>query len=132
MDLQSYIRYYLAAARRRYALVIAAGVFTLVAVAVVVSLLPVKYQSTARILIEAQQIPSELARSTVTANASERVQVIQQRIMTRDNLLAVARKHKLYEGQPGLSPTDIVERMRAATKVTQIEAGAGRSAQWVR
>ena len=36
---------------------------------------------------ESQQILTGLAQSTVTANAAERVQIISQRLLTRDNLL---------------------------------------------
>src|SRR6266851_1224715 len=43
------------------------------------------YSSEGKILVESQDIPTDLVKSTVTAGANERIQVIQQRIMTRDN-----------------------------------------------
>ena len=53
---------------------------------VVVMSLPAIYSADAKILVESQQIPDSLVKSTVTALASERLQVIQQRVLTRDNL----------------------------------------------
>ena len=51
--------------------------------------LPPVYLSTALILVESQQIPSELARSTVTTSAADRLELIEQRLMTRENLLEI-------------------------------------------
>jgi len=48
--------------------------------------LPSVYRSIATILIEEQEIPTDLVRSTVTTFADQRIQVITQRIMTRANL----------------------------------------------
>jgi uncharacterized protein involved in exopolysaccharide biosynthesis len=45
------------------------------------------YQAQGKVLVESQEIPADLVRPTVTQTANERIQVIQQRIMTRDNLL---------------------------------------------
>jgi uncharacterized protein involved in exopolysaccharide biosynthesis len=50
---------------------------------------PPTYMSEGKILVQSQQIPSELVRPTVTSAAQERIQVIQQRTMTRDNLIAI-------------------------------------------
>src|ERR1700751_2687509 len=57
---------------------------------------PAVYVSEGRILVESQQIPADLVRPTVTTAAQERIQVIEQRTMTRDNLLAIADKFDLF------------------------------------
>ena len=44
-------------------------------------------------------IPVELVRPTVTATATARIQVIEQRVMTRDNLLAVVDKFHVFAGR---------------------------------
>src|SRR3979490_734203 len=49
-------------------------------------LLPATYLSEGKILVQSQQIPTELVRPTVTSAAQERIQVIEQRTMTRENL----------------------------------------------
>ena len=92
---------YLAAFRRRRGMIvlIAGTVFILGLITAFVW--PPTYASSATILIEEQEIPSELVQSTVTSYASERIQVISQRVMTRSNLLGIMDKYGLYsEGAP--------------------------------
>src|SRR5882672_4887459 len=59
-------------------------------------LLPATYVSEGKILVQSQQIPTELVRPTVTSAAQERIQVIEQRTMTRENLLAMIDKFQLF------------------------------------
>ena len=88
---------YLAAFRRRGSMItfIAASVFLLGLITAFV--LPPTYQASATILIEEQEIPSELIQSTVTSYAAQRIQVISQRVMTRTNMLEIMNKYGLYE-----------------------------------
>jgi succinoglycan biosynthesis transport protein ExoP len=110
-------------ARRRYPLFILATVLVFGGAYWFAMSLPPVYQASATILVQSQQIPSSLAQSTVTANADERIQIIQQRLMTRDNLLTIARKFNLYAEQPGRSPSDIVDLTRRNTIIKQIDVG---------
>jgi protein tyrosine kinase modulator len=88
----------------------------------VVMLLPPAYLSEGRILVESQQIPIDLVRPTVTATASERIATIQQRVMTRDNLLKIVDKHQMFADQRGkLSRTDMLDLMRANTVVRAVD-----------
>ena len=81
-------------------------------------LLPATYESVGKILVESQQIPTELVRPTVTSAAAERIQVIEQRTMTRENLLAIVDKFNLFpEKRALMSPTQIVELMRKSAKI---------------
>ena len=56
----------------------------------VAMILPPVYRSAASMLVEPQQIPDDLAQTTVPVNPFEQVQIIEQRLMTRANLLALA------------------------------------------
>ncbi len=70
---------------------------SLVVIAVpVVFLLPPVYRSTATILIEDQDIPRDLVRSTVNTFANERLEVITRRVTTTRNLVSLIRRRKLY------------------------------------
>jgi uncharacterized protein involved in exopolysaccharide biosynthesis len=83
---------------------------------------PPTYLSEGRILVQSQQIPSELVRPTVTSAAQERIQVIQQRTMTRDNLIAIADKLKLFPDKRALmSPTELVEAVKKNTKIAPVD-----------
>ena len=80
------------------------GVFGVVAV--VSLLLPSSYQSTATILIEQQEIPNDLVRTTISSYADQRLQTIQQRVMTRDNLLELVDRFDLYAAKRERMPVE--------------------------
>lgn len=84
---------------------------------------PPTYRSSATILIEEQQIPAELVQSTVTSYASQRIQTISQRVMTRSNLLAIIDKYGLYTKERQSDTTeDILGRMRDDINLQMISA----------
>ena len=87
-------------------------------------LLPSIYKSSATILIEQQEIPSELVMSTVTSYAAERIQTIEAQVMSRSNLLKIIDKFDLYidELKHETSET-IIDKMRDATSLDVITAG---------
>lgn len=99
----------------------------LLAVAVPASVLwPPVYRSTATILIEEQEIPRDLVRSTVTSFADERIQVISQQVMTRATLIQIVEKYDLYGRERRyLSNEEILERMRRDVKIETISAEGG-------
>jgi uncharacterized protein involved in exopolysaccharide biosynthesis len=70
------------------------------------------YLSEAKILVESQSIAPDLVKQIATTTAGERIQLIQQRILTRENLLSVANKFGLFSDQ-----AQIVDLMRKATQI---------------
>lgn len=78
------------------------------------------YEAEAKILVESQRIPGTLAESTVTAEAGERLQLIQQRLMARDNLLRLIQDLGLYADRDDLTLTDKVDLVRDATRIVPI------------
>ena len=93
-------KFYLSLILRRLPIIIAI-VFTasMAGILYAVSMPPV-YRAEARLLIESPQIPDNLAASTVVSTADEILLAIRQRIMTRDNLLAIATSNNLLDGMP--------------------------------
>lgn len=81
---------------------------------------PPVYETSARILVESQQIPTDLARSTVASSAAERLQIIEQRLMARDNLVALIETHGLFADRPELSLTERIAGLRDATEIRSI------------
>jgi len=114
---------YLAIAkRRRRAILLAAGAGLLTTLLLAL-FLPPTYQSIGTILIEQQEMPSELVRSTVTSYADQRVQVISQRVMTTQNLLDIIRRYNLYPRQRSRESREaLIERMRKDINVKMISA----------
>ena len=116
------IHRYLAIFRRR--ILFLAIPFLLVAAVggAVVMLLPPIYLAEAKILVESQQIPTDLVRPTITATAKERIQVIEQRIMTRDNLMTIIDKFRMFPGRRNtLSNTQLLDLMRERAKFSPYE-----------
>ena len=108
--------------RRRLLLVSVAGVVALLGAAIAV-LLPAVYRSNAVILIEQQEIPSELVRSTVTSFADQRIQVISQRVMTSDNLTRIIDQYDLYAAERQTEPREaILLQMRQDITMDMISA----------
>src|SRR5450631_4846684 len=93
-------------------------ILVLVSGLAVAVLLPATYVSEVKILVQSQQIPTELVRPTVTSAAQERIQVIEQRTMTRENLLAMIDKFQLFpEKRTLMSASQLVELMRKNAKI---------------
>lgn len=91
--------------------------------------LPPIYLSEGKILVESQQIPTDLVRPTVTATAKERIQVIEQRVLTRDNLIAIVNKFQLFrDKRQQMSGTELLDLMRQRTRVQPLELNQPRRA----
>jgi uncharacterized protein involved in exopolysaccharide biosynthesis len=85
--------------------------------------LPAVYRSTATILIEQQDIPQDLVRSTVTGYATERIQIISQRVMSRENLQKIIDKYKLYSKEMvSQDLEEIVSLMRSNIEIQMVSA----------
>ena len=114
---------YLAIAKRRQRAILLAAGAGLLTTLLLALFLPPTYQSIGTILIEQQEMPSELVRSTVTSYADQRVQVISQRVMTTQNLLDIIRRYNLYPRQRSRESREaLIERMRKDINVKMISA----------
>ena len=91
--------------RYKWHLAVSIPVLLLITSMVVLSL-PSIYQSKSRITVETQQIPKDFVQSTVTAAASEQIQVIEARVMTRENLRSIVEKYDAF-GAKGVSPAQL-------------------------
>src|SRR6185369_17530190 len=86
-------------------------------------LLPPHYRSTGTILIEQQEVPTDLVRSTVTAYADQRLQVINQRVMTSSNLLEIMHRYSLYPDRQGKDTREeLVSRLRKDIDLKMVRA----------
>ncbi|MHB8716891.1 MAG: GumC family protein [Sulfuricaulis sp.] len=108
--------------RRRNSIFFVAGVIFFVSIIAAV-FWPPTYRSTATILIEEQEVPQDLIRSTVTSYATERIQTITQTVMTRANLMQIIQKYDLYHDKRKSETTEeILDRMRKDVKLDMINA----------
>ena len=96
-------------------------------------MLPPVYVAEARLVVESEQIPDELAASTVRVAASEQLQIIQQRILTRETLIEMANRLQIYPPTgPAhrLAADQIVEDLRK--RITIVTTGGAAQATIVR
>lgn len=85
--------------------------------------LPDVYSTTARLLVEEPLIPDNMVASTVRTSAIEQLAIIEQRLMTRANLIDIANKFDVYEDIREMEPDTVVAAMRAATRIRRPRAG---------
>ena len=107
--------------RRKLFWIVAGAAFGVVLL--IALLWPPTYRSMATILIEQQEIPQELVRSVITTYADQRVQVISQRVMTTQNLLALIDRYNLYPDARERLPREVlIQRMRDDIGMKMISA----------
>ncbi|WP_191905966.1 GumC family protein [Nitrincola iocasae] len=108
--------------RRKYYFILTFPILALVAIAIALTLPPI-YRSQGVILIESQDIPSDLVRSTVTSFAEEQIKVIEQRVLTTALIQEAVQKHNLYpELRQKASPTQIAQEFRSNVSVDMVSA----------
>lgn len=122
MEEQLALADYFVIARRRWKLLVGTFLLLLLAAILVTVAMPPLYQASGLILVESQQIPAELIKSTVTSYADERVAFIQQRVMTRENLLKIIDKYGLFAEEREKTPvTELVGEMRERVKIELVD-----------
>jgi uncharacterized protein involved in exopolysaccharide biosynthesis len=108
--------------RRKKQFIIPAAVIFVICALLAIGL-PSVYQSKATILIEQQEIPTDLVRSTVTSYAGERIQVISQKVMTTENLSKIVNNYDLYKDERKTTSMSIlVDKMREEINLEMISA----------
>src|SRR5271170_1349471 len=114
---------YLAVLRRHKGQILAVTAVVAAAGAALTIGLPPVYRSTATILVQEQEVPPDLVRSTIPSFADERIQVISQQVMTRAVLLQLVDKYGLYEKyRTRETSEEILARMRKDIKLTTVNA----------
>lgn len=111
------IRFYLSLFLRRLpAFLLVAALVSAVSIIIATSL-PPAYVSRTRLFVEAPQIPANLAPSTVNVSGAERLQLIEQRLLTRANMLDIANRLNVLEDQDEMTADEIVGAMMARTRI---------------
>jgi uncharacterized protein involved in exopolysaccharide biosynthesis len=109
--------------RRRKWIGLAVG-FVAFCCAVAIALIwPPTYQSTATIMIEEPDVPSDLVKSTVSTYADQRLQVIEQRVMTNQNLGDIMDRFGLYQGALATtSRSELINGLRSKIDLAVLSA----------
>ncbi|MFJ4113354.1 GumC family protein [Pseudomonas sp. NPDC089758] len=120
-DYELSLKDYIAIIKDR-ALLLGVSIVVVIAATIGVAVtVPPLYQSTGTILVESQQISPELVSANNNSFADERIEVIRQRVMTRENLLKIIDKYNLFADKGRrFSETDKIEQMRSAIAVATL------------
>jgi len=119
------IRFYLKLIRRRLPVMVAlVMICSIVGFALAVRT-PVIYRANATLLVEPSQIPNAVRGGDQDVSL-EQLEVIQRQLLTRANLLDIARENRIIVPGDGMSPDEAVQKMRASTRVRR-SAGRNRA-----
>jgi len=121
---------YLAIIKRRIHWLIWPSLFVFFGTCVIAILLPNMYKSEATILIESQQIRSDLIPSTVTTFADQRIQSIKQEVLSRSKLFDLVKKYDLYpQDRDKITADALMEKMTKSITIKPLSAAVttGRS-----
>jgi len=117
------LREYLDFIRRRKLHILVPALALFAVGALTAFLLSAVYRSSATILVEEQEVPPDLVRSTVTSYADQRIQTIKHQVMSRSNLMKIIDQYGLYAKMRRSSTTEeILDRFVKDIKVEVISA----------
>lgn len=111
--------------QRRYYALVAFGAIFAVAVAAAF-MLPTLYRSSATLLVESQQLPTDVAQNPVSGAIEQRIAKIRERVLSRGDLVALIEQYDLYPSERRSKPlSTIIDNMRKATTVGALEGDIG-------
>jgi uncharacterized protein involved in exopolysaccharide biosynthesis len=85
------------------------------------------YLSEGKILLETQSIAPDIVRPVITSTTGEGVQLIEQRVTSRDTLLAVASKFGLFPEIPQRALVTELMRKSVQIKPIEVDSHSGRN-----
>lgn len=114
------------AAKRRFLFFLIPFVLILVGSVIVGLILPPSYLSGGTILVETQQISPDLVESTLNTDPNQRIKAIEQRVMTRENLLKIIDKYNVYgNDRKVMTVSTLVDRMQENIQIAVITSSLG-------
>src|SRR3954464_8329802 len=94
--------------RRHWPWLVAPTFIALFLMLILSAKLPKSYRADTVIMVDPQKLPAELIKSPVTEDAGERLQMIQQQILSRTQLQKIIDQFKLYQPEKGTAE-DIID-----------------------
>jgi polysaccharide chain length determinant protein (PEP-CTERM system associated) len=114
---------YLSIMRRRAPYLIGAFIIFFLIAIIVAFVIPPTYISSGTIMVESQQVPDNMVPSAIRNQLEERINVIKQRVMTRESLLGIANKNKIFkENKDSLTTSALIEKLRDRIVVEPISS----------
>lgn len=90
--------------------------------------IPTLYRSSASLLIESQQLPTDVVESPGSGAIEQRIARIRERVLSRGDLIALIEQYDLYASERKSKPlSTIIDKMRKATLVGSIQGDIGQA-----
>ena len=111
------LRFYFKLLPRRLPVMILLFLSAAIAGLIIAQRLPAMYSTSATLLVESAQISEGPGQSAPQTSASDQLRVIQQRLLTRANLIDIANEVQVFPDQDAMNPDEIVLGMREASEI---------------
>lgn len=112
-DLKFYVAVFL---RRLHIFVIVTALVSAAAIATAV-LLPRAYSASALLMVESAEIADPVKNPNAQTADLEKLQTMENRLMTRANLIDIAKRLNVFRDLPKMTPDEIVQAMRENTTI---------------
>lgn len=90
--------------------------------------LPTLYRSTATLLVESQDLPTDIVEAPGTGRIEERIAKIREQVLSRGDLISLIEQNNLYPSERRSKPMSfVVDKMRTATTVGALAGDIGQS-----
>jgi polysaccharide chain length determinant protein (PEP-CTERM system associated) len=117
---------YLSIIRRRAPYLLGIFVLGLIISITTAIVTPSVYRATGTILVESTQIPDNVVSSAIKIQLDEQINMIGQRVMTRENMLHIANKYNLLMGNMGsMTSSELASKVR--DRITIVSGGPNES-----
>ncbi len=108
--------------RRRAKYMIVVFVVVLLLAVITSFILPRSYRSTGTIIVESTQVPDNIVASAIKEKLEERINVIKQKVMTRENLIQLANKYSLFkDGSNAIPSSEIIDKLRDRIEIEPVK-----------
>jgi len=103
--------------QRRYWVLVPFVSLTLIAI-IAAFTLPTLYRSSASLLVQSQDLPSEIVKAPTSGAIEQRIARIREKVLSRGDLIELIEQNNLYpEERQSMPLSKVVEKMRDATTV---------------
>ena len=90
--------------------------------------LPTLYRSSATMLVESQDLPTEIVEAPGTGRIEERIAKIREQVLSRGDLISLIEQNDLYPSERRSEPMSVVvDKMRTSTTVGALAGDIGQS-----
>ena len=90
--------------------------------------LPTLYRSSATMLVESQDLPTEIVEAPGTGRIEERIAKIREQVLSRGDLISLIEQNDLYPSERRSQPMSyVVDKMRTSTTVGALAGDIGQS-----